>query len=347
MSASLAHQVRWEASYLAFAYQQLFCCPPPVHADLTGQIAIITGANRGLGYEAARRFLQLGLSRLILAVRSQTKGDTAAALLRTAFPDAVVEVWILDMVSQRSVQLFAARCDQELERLDVVVLNAGLQNLELTTFADGQRYETTYQVNYLSTVLLAVLLLPVLRKKRGSALGARRQPARLVVVGSSISYWAEFVPLAGPVLPRVAVPEVPYRGCNQYAITKMLLAGFVPQLAEMVKPDEVIVSLVSPGLVVEQNESWISHCPWPGRVMLRALGRSLEWGANTYVDAVVNKGVESHGSFVSNWAIKPYPAVYYTAEGKEMMNRLWEETMEELRLTGAILVIAELACVKS
>ena len=80
----------------------------------------------GLGFECAKQLLELGTSHLILAVRSQTKGDAAAEQLRTQFASAIIDVELLDMASPSSVRDFSRRCEHKLDRLDIVILNAGL-----------------------------------------------------------------------------------------------------------------------------------------------------------------------------------------------------------------------------
>ncbi|KAI4646701.1 putative secondary metabolism biosynthetic enzyme [Alternaria ventricosa] len=184
-------------SGIGFMYRQLFMHPPPIAAEVTleGQTAIITGSNTGLGFEAGRQLLQLDLSRLILAVRSQTKGDVAAEALRKEFLRAEIEVWILDMEDPESVAAFARRC-QTLGRIDIVVLNAGVQNKDYAV-SPKTGNEQTFQVNYLSTIMLAVLLLPILRAKSGSA----GRPARLTIVTSTTAYFAHF-DNQRPILPQ-------------------------------------------------------------------------------------------------------------------------------------------------
>ncbi len=76
---------------------------PPKDTDLTGRVGIVTGSNTGLGFESSRQLLSYKLSRLIMAVRSPTKGEAAAAKLRKEFPRATIDVWILDMNSYESV----------------------------------------------------------------------------------------------------------------------------------------------------------------------------------------------------------------------------------------------------
>lgn len=133
---------------------------PAPNTSLSGKTAIITGGNTGLGYETALQLLDLKLSRLILAVRSPKKGDAAAAKLHQLHPKANIEVWELDMSFYDSIQAFARRVETKLSRIDIVILNAGLMKLEFTT-AKSTGHQETVQVNYLSTVFLTILLLPV------------------------------------------------------------------------------------------------------------------------------------------------------------------------------------------
>ncbi|KAL1849867.1 hypothetical protein Daus18300_013124 [Diaporthe australafricana] len=323
---------------LAFLYRQFFYRPKPIKADLSGQTAIITGANIGLGFETSRQLLGLGLSRLILAVRSQAKGDAAAATLRKEHPSARIEVWMLDMGSYASIRAFVQRCaGDELPRVDMAILNAGLQNKTMIT-SEQTGYETTFQVNYLSTALLSILLLPVLWEKR-----APGKPGRLSVIGSDTSYWASLDPAGGPILPRLAAPAGEFDAMKQYSTSKFLLTGFVAKLAENINPDEVIVNTVNPGLTGSTDIAKDSGTSLAFKILMQVTGRSLEWGADTYVDGVVVQGRESHGSFVSDWTIKPYPAMYYTEEGKKMRDRLWEETMEELNFVGVSGIVSKLA----
>ena len=120
---------RQEAFFPTIFYKTQFCerqAGLPAGLDLSAQIGIITGSNAGLGLESARQFLALGLSHLILAVRTVKKGEAAASELRKTHPRAKIEVWELDMCSYQSIRLFAERVSIELTRLDFALLNAGL-----------------------------------------------------------------------------------------------------------------------------------------------------------------------------------------------------------------------------
>ena len=121
---------------------------------------IVTGANVGLGLEAARHLVGVGASKVILAVRNLEAGETARADIEsTTGIKNVAEVWPLDLASYESVKSFAAKAN-ELERLDAVIENAAIAGMG-DKFAEGHRIPIT--VNVVSTFYLAALLLPKLR----------------------------------------------------------------------------------------------------------------------------------------------------------------------------------------
>ncbi|KAH7323178.1 hypothetical protein B0I35DRAFT_477061 [Stachybotrys elegans] len=307
----------------------------PQNVKFTDKVAVITGSNAGLGFEAARQFLALGLSHLVMGVRSQAKGDAAAASLRKEFPAATVTVWLLDMDSYESVQGFAANV-ATLPRVDFAILNAGAVKQTFSIVA-STGHESSLQANYLSTALLAILLLPVLKAKK-SASGV---PV-LSLVGSDTAYM-ETVKTQDGILHHFDNPEG-YANMQWYGREKQLLALFAANLAELVDPKDVLVHTVNPGLA----KGTALGREFPGivkvglTVMQNMLGRTPEVGASTYVDAVVNHGAESHGSFLSEWTIKPFPVVYYTKNGPEFVAQLWKETMEELQFAGVTQILESL-----
>lgn len=147
-------------SALSFLRSQLFITPPLPTYDFSGQTVIITGANRGIGLEAARHLLRLNAERVILAVRSIERGqDAADELEKSTGRPGTVQVERLDMASQESVKDFQRRMSK-LARLDAVLLNAGIYTHEFSR-ADG--YETHLTINVINTFFLAFLLLPTLR----------------------------------------------------------------------------------------------------------------------------------------------------------------------------------------
>jgi len=286
-----------------FLYRQLLVTPkaPPATTNLNGQTAIISGSNTGLGLEAARQLLDLGISHLILAVRDETKGHAAKAQLSqtTKNKSSTIEVWPLDMASYDSVQSFARQCST-LPRIDYIILNAGVQNYEYKTSA--YKNELTVQVNYLSTCLLTILLLPILAKLDNNT--------HLTVVGSDTAEMAAFnEQKEANILSALNSPEK-FSGFEKYATTKLVLLLFIRELVEHYKfpaNNKIILNVVNPGLCagseLQRHASGIVATLIGG--MKSAIGRTAEAGARTYIDAAVVKGPESHGMFVGDNIVKP------------------------------------------
>jgi len=274
----------------------------PVGTDLSGQVAIITGASSGLGYQAAHHLLSLKLSHLIVAVRNQEKGDSAAAKLRADFPTAKIEVWLLEMTSYPSIQAFCRRAEAELPRLDITILNSGLMHLKFTKSETG--HEEILQVNYLSTFLLAILMLPICKSKAPPG-----RPGRLTIVSSGTALFAKLSNRdKRPFLASFDDPEIfPFDPPDRYFSSKMLGHLFFVRMLEYLNADDVIVNLVEPGMVkgtgLQRDAKGIIG--WVLGAWTSFWGRSVDDGAWMYVDAAVVKGKESHGCFLMDWEIHP------------------------------------------
>ncbi|KAL7944099.1 NAD(P)-binding protein [Trichoderma barbatum] len=338
MSSQLEGEASFEATTLGFLWRQ-FTRPKPLPAGITlvGQVAIVTGSNVGIGFSACRQLLQLGLSRLIMGVRSQAKGDVAAAQLRNDFPSSMVSVWIVDMESYDSVRAFASRCES-LDRIDIAILNAGLIKTPYTVvWATGN--EVTLQVNYLSTALLTILLLPILKTKKVA--GSPRPPV-ISVVGSDLMY-ENVVEPEGPILPQFQREET-FSQFSWYGKSKLLQTIFVSKIADFVDPNDVLVNVSNPGMTggtdfFRGSSALMMKFIAAGQLIL---ARRVNVAATTYLDAVLVQGEKSHGSFTSDWTIKPYPKLCYTPVGRDLKERLWDETMEELNFVRASIIVSDL-----
>jgi NAD(P)-dependent dehydrogenase (short-subunit alcohol dehydrogenase family) len=273
---------------------------PAPNTSLTGKTAIITGGNTGLGYETALQLLDLKLSYLIIAGRSLEKGESAALKLRKLHPEARVEVWLLEMTMYDSIQSFVSRVSSQLSRVDIVILNAGVLQLNFTT-VKGTGHETDIQVNYLSTVLLAILLVPILKAK-----GPPGQPARLTIVNAALSLAAKFPNRnSNPLLPSFDNPKNFDRD-EHYNSSKLLAHMFLWKLVDYVSADDVIVNLADPAWVKGTELARDAKGGMKiGLKLFNTLGRTPQVGASCFVDAVVNKGKESHGCFLMSWKIHP------------------------------------------
>jgi NAD(P)-dependent dehydrogenase (short-subunit alcohol dehydrogenase family) len=145
--------------------------------DLSGQVALVTGANSGLGLVTARELARHG-ARVLMACRDTAKGEAArrAVLADTGAPAEQVEVRALNLASLESVRGLAAGWQGP---LDVLVLNAGVMAPpKRRPTADG--FELQWGTNHLGHFALAGLLWPVLVEREGRPLSH----ARVVTVSS-------------------------------------------------------------------------------------------------------------------------------------------------------------------
>jgi NAD(P)-dependent dehydrogenase (short-subunit alcohol dehydrogenase family) len=130
--------------------------------DQTGRVAVITGANTGLGYETAAALAAKG-AHVVLAVRNLDKGKDAAALIHKRNPAAEVNLQELDLTSLDSIRAAAEQLRSDHDRIDLLVNNAGVMWTPKSTTKDG--FELQFGTNHLGhfafTGLLLDRLLPV------------------------------------------------------------------------------------------------------------------------------------------------------------------------------------------
>jgi NAD(P)-dependent dehydrogenase (short-subunit alcohol dehydrogenase family) len=142
--------------------------------DQSGRCFIVTGANTGIGFEAAKVLAARG-ARVLLACRSKDKAEDAKARIRRAAPGADVHFLPLDQADLHSVRRAAEQAMEE-PRIDVLLNNAGVMFPPLTRTREG--FELQFGVNHLGTFALTALLLPKLAETPGSR----------VVVTSSLAH---------------------------------------------------------------------------------------------------------------------------------------------------------------
>ncbi|KAF5722707.1 WW domain-containing protein [Fusarium mundagurra] len=311
-----------------FIQSQLCTKPqiPPKDLDLSGQTAIITGANNGIGFACAKLLLHHDLSHLIIAVRSADKGDAAAKQLRqtSLSTSPQIDVWRLDMGDYSSVEAFAKRCET-LPRIDFVILNAGMGDV---TFHRNKAtgHEETMQVNFLSTMYLSVLLLPILKSRAPTP-----KPGRLTIVNSGTSMHCELPEAKADRIISALDLEANFDGMGHYGKSKLLGQLFIDRLSQHVDSSDVIINLVDPGLTkgtgLMNKGTWLMKLGMA--IGARLVGRTQEQAASSYVDAAIIKGEESHGSYIMDWKIYPFGLYYYTEEGKTVQDRIWREMIDE------------------
>ncbi|EGE06038.1 short-chain dehydrogenase/reductase [Trichophyton equinum CBS 127.97] len=313
--------IQKRATSLAFYQRQLFTTPPltsPDKVDLAGKTAIITGSNTGLGFECAQQLLDLGLSKLILAVRNETKGEEARGKLLSGrnADNHSIQVWKLDLLCYGSIVSFVERT-KGLERLDFFVNNAAFTRL---SFAINEKtgHEGIIQVNYFSLALLTILILPVLRDKNSA-----QQPGRLVNVSSDTASWATIVTQHPSYLRQL----------------------FLAQLARRVPPSIAVINTPNPGLcqtsLTRDFKGSLQGILFG--IFRLIFARTAAIGARSITDAVVNHGSESHGQYLEDGTVQPMAPFVYTDKGEEVAELLWEETMTELSFANVSEILEDLS----
>lgn len=129
--------------------------------DLTGKIALVTGANGGIGFETARALAAAG-AQVILACRNPELGEQALSRIRLAHPHAKVELVLLDLASPASVRACAhgIREREDIPQLDILICNAGSMSMQYLLTEEG--IERTVAVCHLGHFLLCRELLDTL-----------------------------------------------------------------------------------------------------------------------------------------------------------------------------------------
>ncbi|KUI61934.1 WW domain-containing oxidoreductase [Cytospora mali] len=310
-------------STLSFLYSQLCVEPKAPQHDFTGQTIVITGGNAGLGFEAARHLIRLNASRIILGVRSISRGAEAKQSLLAGEPSSPchIELLSLDLESYASVQAFTASVSA-LDRVDAVLLNAGKVTQDFY-LVEGN--ESTLTVNVTSTFLLLITLLPCLRLSaarwdiipRVSIVSSDRH------VESNLPEWREkdtFAVLNDPEkadmnkrrVHQFLNPNISHK--SAYHVSKLLQILLTKAIAERLAQAErlesdkpgptVIINTLTPGMC-RSGLSRNLH-GWFGAqiaVMTRLLARTTEVGGRTLVSAIV-QGYESHGKYMNDGEVQ-------------------------------------------
>jgi NAD(P)-dependent dehydrogenase (short-subunit alcohol dehydrogenase family) len=178
-----------------------------------GKIAMVTGANRGLGLEIASALAGAG-AQVILACRDPAKADAAVASIRRRAPGAKLEIMSLDLADLASIRRFAEEFNSRFPRLDILVNNASAILVPFGKTKDG--FETHIGTNLLGTFALTGLLLDRLRAAPA---------ARIVNTTSNAHRMTK-----GLVLDDLHFAQTPYKPMDAYAKSKLATLTFTFEL---------------------------------------------------------------------------------------------------------------------
>ncbi|KAK4179822.1 putative Dehydrogenase/reductase [Triangularia setosa] len=315
--------------FTRFILHQFFPLPVP-NTDYGNKTVIVTGGNGGIGLEAVRHFARLG-ARVIIACRNTESGQKARNDIERANYPGRVEVWQLDLCSFDSVNAFCAEVNTALDRLDVLVLNAGIMAKELQTHAEGGGYETTILTNVISTFLVAFLLIPLLKQTAEQ----RAEKAVITVVASEAHFLTSFKERLEPNIFEC------FRNGNfdqyeRYNTSKLLDVLLARELANRLDASspagnsKVIVNSVNPGLC---KSGLFDKVPVIVSLFIGSLSlifaRSSEQGSRTLLAAAAG-GRETHGKYMDAAKVAQPSSFVLSDEGKRSQKRAWEELVSIL-----------------
>ncbi|MGW3955233.1 oxidoreductase [Streptomyces sp. NPDC004752] len=289
---------------------------------LAGRVAVVTGANSGLGYVTARELARRG-ARVVLACRSEPRGSAAADRIVAEVPGADTEFGRLDLGELASVREFAARF--RYDRLDLLIDNAGVMAPPYSVTADG--FETQFGVNHLGHFALTGLLLPALLAAPG---------ARVVTVSSMMHALAN-IDLGD------LNSERRYRRWIAYARSKTANLLFTHELARRLTATgaDLIAAAAHPGYAATNLQTAAPRAEGrraAERLMTagnRVLAQTAEAGALPTLYAATAPGVRPDsftGPSFAQWRGAPAPSwrAPWTRDDRTSA-RLWEASE---RLTG-------------
>jgi NAD(P)-dependent dehydrogenase (short-subunit alcohol dehydrogenase family) len=274
---------------------------------MNGKVAIVTGANTGIGLETARGLLEKGAT-VVLACRDLEKGEKARAELVASTGNTSATVMMLDLANLARTRNFVTRFEKEFSRLDILIHNAGVWPRTRRKTVDG--FELTFGVNHLGTFYLSHLLRPLLVKSA---------PAREVVLTSSLHLSAsiDFEDLQFKVRK--------HQGGIAYGQSKLCNVMFTLALARRLEGRGVTVNAVHPGVVATELTREAPARASPARGLLtpkEGAAGSLHLATSPELEGVSGRYFEG--------VVQKSPSAFST--GVAAQDRLWAASLALLKL---------------
>jgi retinol dehydrogenase 12 len=280
----------------------------PNFPNLQGRVALITGANTGIGQVTAHKLCAMG-AHVFVACRNATAGQAAIDAIRSAVAGAQIELLPLDLGDLQSVRACAKAFLSRNLPLHLLINNAGLAGAKGLT-ASG--FELAFGTNHIGHFLLTQLLLD--RVKQSA-------PARIVTVSSRAHYRASGLDWAA-----LRQPTASSVGLVEYSNSKLANALFSAELARKLAGTGVTTYSLHPGVVA--TDVW-REVPGPFRWLIKLGMISVEQGAATtvYCATAVDCASET-GLYYDKCRAKTPSAM---AQDTALAAELWKRSEEWVR----------------
>lgn len=305
-----------------------------------GKTALVTGANSGIGFEAAAQLAEAGWRKVILACRSREKGDVARAQLVERVGSDPFDTLVMDTSLIASATAAADTLRDRSERIDFLVLNAGASHNEASFNDDG------FEVTYASTLIGHHIL-----TMRALQDGLLSSTARIVIAGSegargnmpgmnvhdihkiaTDSFGGDMVAAIEAMFRLKVDVQKPFSNMSEYVTAKMLVAWWTTALSRKL-PAGMTVNAVSPGGVADTG--FARHASAVMRIFmvpmmklvggLMGMNGTVGQAASRYVEAE-KYGADANGNFyatehksktVGPVAIQTWPEFFGDRDGQE------------------------------
>jgi 3-oxoacyl-[acyl-carrier protein] reductase len=212
--------------------------------DLTGRIALVTGASRGIGRAIALRLAARGAT-VIAAARETNAAGTVEAI---AAAGGKADLGTVDVADTSAIETLVSGALDRHGRIDILVNNAGITKDQLLLRMKRDDWDAVLATNLTAAfVLTQAVLRPMIRQKSG----------RIICISS-------------------VVGQSGNAGQANYAASKAGLIGFAKSTAREVASRNITVNVVAPGLIETDMTSGITddaHAEWAAQIPLKRLGR--------------------------------------------------------------------------
>lgn len=281
---------------------------PSLESDsLDNRIALVTGANSGIGRETVRALAKAGME-VIMVCRDLKRGEEALADVQETTGSQTLHLFLADLSSQASIRKLAQNVLEQFSALDVLINNAAVISPERELTEDG--IERQFAVNHLAPFLLTNLLLDRLKQSA---------PSRIVNVSSQMHQRTDFDfdNLQG---------EKSYHPRRIYAQTKLANVLFTKELARRLQGTGVTANTLHPGTVATGLFGRFLGLPRWLRFLSNWYGISPEEGAETSIYLATSPEVAgTTGEYFKDK--RPYPA-NPVANDPQIAARLWKLSEE-------------------
>jgi retinol dehydrogenase-12 len=287
---------------------------------LDGKVILVTGGSSGLGKQAITYLAQHNPSRIWLAAQNIEEAETACTDIRQQVPQADLRILPLDLASLDAVKQAAATFSAQSDRLDILMLNAGVMCIPPGLTGDG--FEKHFGINHMGHALLTKLLLPLLTSTASAGNDVR------VIVVTSYSHWN--APGEGILFDTLRTPAEHLSGPQRYGQSKLANILFARHLASQYP--NLTVAAVHPGIADTNLHANATDTRLVDRIINRYLYRfliysSIATAAKHQVWAATKKDLRS-GEYYEPLGI----AGGGRPEGKDsqLAQKLWDWTEAEL-----------------